>query len=224
MATAPAPVADPNVLSFELPESAGNFTVSLDMQTIPAATRLDLLKRAVTQLISGRVNVALSRVNKANEAFIKYDEALAAHTADPITVPAPALPEGERTPPVDVAAKVSEGIAALQAGKLTREKSESTSRRVARDPVDAIVTGVVQRELFAKNKAANPSYKWTDVVKEVGASGVAYLNKRIETLVAGGADRGQLEAMLDAKYIAPARIQAGVTPLTGKKSELPNIL
>lgn len=237
-APAPAPVSD-NTFSFTLPESAGSLVVSIDVAQVPGPTRLALLHAGIKGLISGRINVAIVRYNKDNAPFAAlaaHDAAVAANIADPITNQPPTTDRaalvaaiGERKAPdtVNVSAKVSEAIADLIAGKTGTRKGEGAGRaRVTKDPVDAAVTGVVVREVFAKNKALNSKYTYPMAVKEIGdaGGGTAFLKARIATLVAGGASEADLNKMLETKYLAPARAMTGTDALKGKAGELPNIL
>lgn len=226
---APAPAANTNALTFALPAEAGDFTV--DLARIPAETRLELLKNAVKTAIINRVNVANVRHGKANgafEAFDKYTAAKAAYDADPISNAnpgdAPEAPKGDRPAAIDLVALATAGAEALYSGELRKKGDGTAKTRTPKDPVDALVTQNVVRELFTKNKATDAKYTYPMAVKEVGASGTAFLKARIDTAVAAGADRAQLEKMLEARYLAPARMMAGVDGLKGKNAELPNIL
>lgn len=229
-----APVA-PSPFSFELAETlpltAEQRTVTLDRSLIPPEARSELLNEAIRTRIVNRVNVANVRFNKANEpfaAYAKYQAALAAHTADPITVPHPGppvpAPTGTAPTPVDFVAKVNEAIADLYKGDLGRRTGEPGKSRTPKDPVDKAVTSIVVKEVFDNNKASNAKYTYPDAVKTVGSSGVTYLLAKIDELVAAGQDRAKLVEFMERRYLAPARILAGVDTLKGKAGELPNIL
>lgn len=226
------PVPPTMIHAFTLPESLGSVAVSIDLAAIPAETRLELLKTAVEGTIRNRVNVAHQRHLKAAAPFAAitaYGAALAAYNADPLGVtnpgPAPEAPTGTAPAAFNGQELVDNATAALLKGELRKkgEKGEAKSK-APKDPVDQAVTGIVVKEVYKKQRELNDKYTYLQAVKEVGASGIEYLNAKIEALVAAGGDKANLDKMLEARYLSPARILAGVDTLKGKNAELPNIL
>lgn len=206
------------VAVFTLPNLEGER--SFDCATIPADTRLDLLKNAVRGYIANRVNAAQQRHQK-DEAVIAwnaYDEAV---KADPLQT-AVAKPEGERPGPADLEDAYKRAIDALTTGDIRKQSGEPKAR-TRKDPLIATVTEIVVREVFDSKKAADPKYTFLAAKKEVGTDGIAYLNAIIEAKVAQGVDRTALEKMRDTKYINPAKVMLGLTENKATK-ELPSIL
>lgn len=217
MSESPA-VAPSAIAEFEFPNLEGKRL--FDCATVPGELRLDFLKTALRQHIANRLNSVHNRYAKdeAVIAWTAYDEA---SKADPLQA-AVAKPEGERPAAPDYAAAYDRAVAALVAGTIRRQSDEPKQRK-AKDPLIATVTSVVEREVFAARKALNAKYSFLEARKEVGGDGIAYLNAMIETKVAAGSVRADLEKMRDEKYIKPAQAMLGLT--TGKAlSALPSIL
>lgn len=195
-----APTTNDATLAFELADKIGDTAVSvnIDFAQVPADTRLQLLHMKARELVNGRPHQALMKFNKARA---EYDEKC---KADPtFTGEAPAAP--------DLAAIAQAAIADLYAGKVAQRNRGGAKAKTTKDPVDAVVTQAVIRELFAKRKAENPATKYGTVVKEVGESGIAYLQNRATTLAAGDDKRlKELTSQIDKKYVAPARAMVGV--------------
>lgn len=215
LSTAPviaaAEAVDPNSLVFRIPNTETD--ISIVLGEIPADTRLDLLKKAVRDMIANRVNVANVRNNKALEPWNAYDEA---SKADPLQTAVP-KPEGER-PSVDLLAVAAKARSDLYAGELQKRGDGSGRKaREPKDPLVAAVTKAVISELFQKKKAGNPSYKIMDAQKEVGTDGVAYLKSLIDEKVAAGADRATFEKFMEDRYMKPARIMLGIDVPKGLK-------
>lgn len=87
-------------------------------------------------------------------------------------------------------------------GTLQAAAGEGKGRKT-KDPVDAIVTQAVMRDVFAKMQAKNPKAKWTDAVKKVGGSGLEYLRK----LAGDDADKVK---NLNTRYVKPAQTMLGL--------------
>lgn len=186
-----------NELSFKLNDA--DATVTLDVSRIPAATRRELLDTAIKSLVNGRPHSAKMRFEKASK---EYKEAC---DKDP-TFDGPAPVEPNYSELAEAA------ITDLYAGKVKqRNRGGEKKATEAKDPVDAVVTQAVVRELFAKRRAADKTVKYQDITKEVGASGIAYLNA-IADAKAGGdeAKRKELAKSIETKYIKPARAMVGV--------------
>lgn len=189
-----------NTLAFNLADKLGEteIGISIDRTQIPGETRLQLLDTKVREIVNGRPHQALMKFNKAKAA---YDAACA---ADPtFTGEAPTAP--------DLAAIASQAVADLYAGKIAQRNRGGAKAKTTKDPVDAVVTQAVIRELFAKRKAENPTIKYGEVVKEVGESGIGYLQARAVTLANGDEKRlKELNTQIDKKYVAPARAMVGM--------------
>lgn len=197
-ATAPA---DENTLAFNLADGpeTNPIAISVDLTKIPPAARRELLEAKVRDLINGRPHTALMRFQKeAKEYKAKCDADPTFSGTEPV---APNLSE--------IANQV---VTDLYEGKVRqRNKSGSAKQRAAKDPVDAVVTQAVIRELFAKRKAKTPGTKYQDVVKEVGESGTTYLMARAKTIAGDNAARqAELEKSIENKYLAPARKMVSV--------------
>lgn len=219
MSEAPAAAAAPatSVVEFEFPNLTGKR--SYDCALIPAETRLDFLKGAVRAYIANRLNGVHTRYEKDASviAWKAYDEAT---KADALQT-AVAKPDGER-PVADYEGQYAVAIAALTSGSIRKAGAEPKARKT-KDPLIATVTDVVVREVFASRKAADPKYTFFAAKKEVGTDGIAYLNAIIDTKVAAGAVRADLEAMRDERFVNPAKAMLGLT--TSKKaSTLPSLL
>lgn len=215
---AAAPAAADPVLAFTLPNLPGNH--SFDVSTIPADVRLDLLKGAVRSYVANRVNSTHQRHQKdpAVLAWFSYDEAV---KADPLQT-AVATPAGERPADPDLNGALSRAYADLVVGNV-RKQSDEPKARTRKDPLIALVTKAVVRDVFEARKAADPKYSYLSASKEVGTDGIAYLNQMIETKAAAGVDRTALEKMRDNKYVNPAKVMLGITENKSLK-DLPSIL
>jgi hypothetical protein len=215
-----APAATPAspIAEFEFQNIDGK--VSFDCATIPGETRLDFLKGAVRSYIANRLNGVHTRHEKDEKvvAWKAYDEA---SKADPLQSAVP-KPEGDRPAAPDYKDALTRALDDLTKGNVRKVGAEPKARKT-KDPLVAVVTDAVVREVFASKKAANAKYTYLEAKKEVGADGVEYLNRMIEAKVAGGVDRALLTKMLDEKYIGPAKAMLGITS-SKKVSELPSIL
>lgn len=196
-----APAADPNALIFRIPNTETD--INIDITKIPAEARLELLKKAIKDHVTNRVNQTNVRHKKALAPWDAYDEAVKADALQS----AVAKPTGDK-PTVDLIAPAAAARADLYEGKL-RTQTEGGKPREAKDPLIAAVTSAVVRELFEKNKVTQTGYKYTDAVKEVSGDGVAYLNARIAEKVAAGGDEKALNKFLEDRYMKPARIMLG---------------
>lgn len=213
------------VLSIELPGLPG--ARSFDCTTIPAHTRLDMLKSAVAGYIRNRVNQTSVRHGKDEKvaAWTAYDEA---QKADPMQT-AVAKPEGERPAAPDLEASYSAAIAALTSGDIRKLGTGAPKSRSTVDPLVKAVTDIVVKEVFAARKAADATYTFLKAKAEVGSDGIKYLSDMIEAKVAAAPEadqvtlRAQLEKMREAKYVGPAKIMLGMT-VSKALSELPSIL
>lgn len=87
--------------------------------------------------------------------------------------------------------------------KMRARRGEGAPAKEAKDPVDAIVTVAVCRDLFESRRRTDTSTKWFSVTNEVGNSGIAYL----EALADGNPTK--LKKMAD-KYIRPAQKMLGL--------------
>jgi hypothetical protein len=193
--------AGPANLAFTIQDSpeTNPITVEIDRAKIPAAARLDLLDRAIKSMVNNRPHVALMRYNAALKDYkAKCD-------ADPTF-------EGEAPVAPNLAELAQAAIADLYAGKLQqRNRNGNAKQKAAKDPVDAVVTQAVIREMFAKRKAETPGTKYQDVVKLVGESGVVFLQNRAKELAGGNEKRlEELNKQIESKYLAPARKMVSV--------------
>jgi hypothetical protein len=213
--TTPVAAATAIVFSF-----AGLPDTSFDCATIPSDARLDLLKSAAKDYIRNRVNATAQRYAKDESvlAWNAYDEAT---KADPLQT-AVAKPEGERPAPADLAGALARALDDLTKGEI-RRKSADPKPRAKADPLIAMVTKAVARDVYEARKASDPKYSYLLAQKEVGGDGVAYLNRMIDAKVEAGADRAPLEKMREEKYIKPARIMLGLDTNKSVK-DLPSIL
>ena len=219
-----APAAPNTVHKFTVPGLEGER--SLDVATIPVDTRFNLLFGAVAGYIKNRVNATAQRHAK-DAAVIAWGAYDAAQTNDPMQTLVP-KPEGERPAPADLEASYAAAVKALLEGEIRRQTGE-TKTRAPKDPVISLVTEQVVREVFNAGKAADPKYTFLKAKADVGADGVAYLNKTIAAKVAAAPEADQpallaaLEKMRDERYVKPAQLMAGVNVAKGAK-ELPSIL
>jgi len=217
-ATATATPVAASVLVTEYPNMTGER--SFDCATIPANVRLDFLKAHVRSYIANRLNSLTTRHQK-DAAVIAWNAYNEATKADPLqslvpkpTVPLPAMPDYDEA--------YGRAVADLVAGKV-RQVSDEPKQRKTKDPLTAVVTDAVIREVYESRKAADPKYTFINARAEVGVDGIAYLNKLIDAKVAQGADRGELEKMRETRYVGPAKMMLGIT--TSKATAaLPSIL
>ena len=214
---ATAPEANPNLFTFDIPYTDPKTQIGIDLSTIPAEVRMDLLKGAVRSYIVNSVNQANQRAAKANAAFDAYDKAMA---VDALQTAVP-KPQGERVV-ADLTGVAAAARERLYKGEVRKQGGSKGRTRTVRDPLVAAITPIVVREHFEKTKAANPNYKYSDAMRDIGGDGLAYLKSRIETLVAGGQDRATLEKFLDEKYIKPAQMLIGTK--TNKATEGQSLL
>lgn len=190
---------DLNALSFTLPETIDNtITVELDLSALPEASRARLLSTAARQYIMNRVNTAAVRYRKEKDAYDAEIAKDATFTGDKPEVP-------------DYAALAGAAKSDMMTGEM-RDRGDGTGgKRAPKDPLDAVVTTAVVRELFGKRKLANPATKYIDITKEVGASGIAFLNARADKAAAGDdARRAVLTKKIETEYLAPARKLLGL--------------
>lgn len=189
------------MFTFAVPNT-DNVQVGIDIAEVPAEIRTKMLQGAVKTYILGRANVANVRYNKLKA---EYDKARADD------------PTGDHKAPEapDLIALVSAAKTDLLAGTIRERGTGEGKTRQPKDPLDKAVTGVVVTALFAARKAADPKYSYLTAVKEVGASGIAFLKAQIDAKVENGADRAELEKSMETRYMAPARKMVGVDK-TGK--------
>jgi hypothetical protein len=225
-APAAAEAVDSPVLEFEISNVEGKHT--LDCTTIPAPSRLHLLKSAARSYIANRVNAAFQRHQKDEKvkAWAAYDAAVKNDSLQTL-VPVPTF---ERPTAPDLLKTMNEAVADLVAGNI-RQSTGEPKKREAKDPLIAHVTKAVVREVFEARKAADPKYKYLTAQTEVGSDGIAYLNRMIDTKAAaaeaaaagtGAGLRSQLEKMRDERYVTPAKIMLGMVDT--KTKGLPSIL
>lgn len=210
--------APSNILVAEYPGLPGQ--QSFDCATIPAAARLDFLKGAVQRYIANRLNSHMTR-HKANELVQAWDRYDAANKADPLQTVVP-KPEQERPAAPDLAAAYAEAVKALTEGKIRRQTGEKKERARV-DPLVKLITDTVVREFYENKRASDPKYTYPMAKKEIGTDGLAYLNARIDALVAEGHNRADLEKRRDTQYVRPAEMMLGRTETKATK-ELPSIL
>lgn len=217
-AATPAPAPTATHMSYK--HKAIDTPYTVDISAVPSDLRMVLLQKQIASVIGNRVTTAEAATKKVNEVFEQYAAAIAADPLQSVI----AKPEGE--PKVtDYAGIISGAIADLYAGTAGR-RVEGTGERKSRevkDPLIAQITRAVVSDVHKKNKAANPSYKWTEAAKEVGADGLAYLKGKIEEQIAAGTDRKAMEDFLENRYVKPARVMLGLdTP--GKLKDAVGIL
>jgi hypothetical protein len=211
---APAPTLNP-VFTFELPHLTGER--SLDVTSIPQAARMDLLQGAARTYLANRVNIAHQRYIKDDKvaAWTAYDEAV---KTDPFTT----KPEGERPAAPDLEAVYAKALSDLQSGNIKRQ-GDGGKTRERKDPLLALITKTVVKDVYETTKGANPKYTYLNAQKDVGPDGLAYLNKLIDAKVAQGVDRAALEKMREEKYVNPSKLLLGMTE-NKKLKDLPSIL
>lgn len=217
-ATPAAAAENANTLQFAIPGIEPETQISIDLSLIPADTRMDFLKSAVRAYIVNPVNQVNVRHNKELGPWNDYDEAT---KADPLQT-AVAKPEGER-PGLPTEKLIDAAKAArerLYKGEVRKQGDGSKSKPKA-DPLDAMVTRAVVSELFDKNKATTPGYKYTDATSEVAKAGggIKYLDAKIAEKVAQGAEEAALLKFKENRYINPAKLMLGQRDTAGTKDQ-----
>lgn len=212
---APAPALE-NPFNF----TAGDVDVEIDLARIPSHTVQDLLRSAVQSYVANRISTAESVAKKKNGPFDQYDAAV---KNDPLQTLV-ARPDGERTE-VDRETVAFNALTALYEGKFTRRDGSAPKKAKERkDPVIAHVTRAVINEVFQKNVALDPSYKYPLAAKEVGTDGVAYLRAKIAERVAAGADPKVMADFLENQYLKPARIMLGLEPAAPRFKDVAGLI
>ncbi len=215
----PAPTS--NVVEFEFAQFADGTKHSFDLSTVPAAVRFDFLTQAVRTYCANRLNSANTRHEK-DEAVIAwnaYDEAV---KADALQSAVP-MPTVERAAAPDFADVLKRAFEDLAAGNVRKQGTGEKKARATKDPLVVLVTEAVAREVWNTKKVEDPKYSYLKAKAEVGADGVAYLNKLIDAKVEAGANRADLEKMLAARYINPAKLMLNQSN-SKAMSDLPSIL
>lgn len=159
---------------FKLPQD-DDVEVLIDTETLPDAVKARLLVKAAKDYVLNSTSSAFQRWKKEGS-------------------------KGEDTP--DYAAVAKDAKARLVDDKMRATPGEGTGK-TAKDPLDAVVTVAVVRDLFQSRKAKDPKVTYISITKEVGSSGVAYLTKL------AGDDKAKL-AKIEAKYLKPARQMLGI--------------
>jgi hypothetical protein len=218
----PAPLSTVATFKFEHLDGERSF----DCAEIPGTVRLDFLFGAVRTYIANRLNGMRTRHEKDPKviAWKAYDEAT---KADPLQSAVP-KPEGERPGEPDYEDAFNRAVNDLKAGNIRRQSDEPKPRKT-KDPLVAVVTDAVVRDVYTSKRAEDAKYSYLSAKKEVGTDGVAYLKSMIETRVAAVADaekaalRAALEKQLETRYIGPAKVMLGMnTPKAA--TGLPSIL
>jgi hypothetical protein len=214
------PTTDTPATEFSFKIQGTEATMVIDLNAIPIDWKRKAVENMAKTAITNRVNQAQVKFNKANEPFAKYDAALAAFTADPVTNANPGeAPTGERPTSPDLIAIASKAKADLLAGKLgERQKGDKPARKTV-DPVEAAITTTVVRAVYDARRANNPQLKYPEVLAEVNKAGGgrAYLLAQIEAKVAAAPEaekaevRKASEKRLQDQYVGPAEVMAGRT-------------
>jgi hypothetical protein len=210
--------APSTVIELELTNVEGKH--SFDCASIPAEVRLQLLMTATKAHIANRVNAAHQRYLKDAKviAWNAYEEAC---KADPLQSVV-AKPTEDKPAAPDYLAIMQKAMEDLRNGELRKQGTGEKKPRERKDPLIQMVTRAVVNDVY-ESKKGEAGYTYFKAQKEVGKDGVEYLNARIDTLVAAGADRAALEKMRDEKYIKPASLMLGITENKATKG-LPNLL
>ena len=171
-------------LTFKL-AADDSVTVNIDTDMIHADTIERLVNRAATAYVNNRVASAKSN----------YERAVKAYEADPTTT--------EPTAP-DYAAVAGEAKADLMNNTM-RTRGDGSKPKATKDPLDAVVTTVVCKDLFKARHAKDRTIKFGTITKEVSEAGggIAYLR------AIAGDDTDKLKK-IESKYLAPARKMLGV--------------
>ena len=206
LATVTATPVAASVLTTEYPNMPGER--SFDCASIPAAVRLDFLKSHVRNYIANRLNSLTTRYQK-DALVIAWNAYNEATKADPLQSIVP-KPTADLPPMPDYNEAYTRAVADLVAGKV-RQVSDEPKQRKTKDPLTAVVTDAVIREVYASRRASDPKYTFIHARAEVGVDGIAYLNKLIDDKAAQGADRVELEKTRDTRYINPAKQILGLT-------------
>lgn len=226
MATAPVLEATPTLeaatLEVERPATWFEFEIDdydkpigLDLNAVPQEVRMRLLKNATRSYITNRLSTAAAKTKKENAGFDSYDAAM---KNDPLQTLVP-KPDGTRAL-TDYTGCIEAAIKALYSGELGRRGTGDTKPKVLRDPLITQITRSVVAEVYEKERAKNPQYKYPTAQKEVGQDGLAYLKEKIAAKVAAGADEAAMNKYLETRYINPARIMLGLdTPKTLKDAD-----
>lgn len=218
-AAAAAPEAPSTIVEAEYPGFDGK--VSFDCSTIATSARLDLLKDATARYIRNRLNQVQVRYNKDDKviAWANFDKAC---EVDPLQSAVP-KPDFERPAAPDYQAAFEAAATALREGKIRKQGTGERKERQRVDPLVKLVTDTVVREWYETRRTTDPKYTYPAAKKEVGSDGIAFLNARIEAMVAAGGNRADLEKMRDTKYVNPAKLMLGQTETKATK-ELPSLL
>lgn len=202
------PAAD-TLFKFNLPGVEPE--IGVDKAKLPAKTNDYLIETAARTYIANAANGASQKYKKADAPWIAYEEAVA---KDPLQT-AVAKPEGDRPTAPNLIEVVKAARDRLYSGEM-RIAGESGKEPTTKDPLDKQVTSVVQREVFDKRRKTDPKFSWPQVVKEVGASGIAYLKAAIAEKVSAAPEgerdgiQKALDKYLEEKYLKPARIMLGM--------------
>lgn len=201
---APAPAADPNTFTFRIPNTETD--IGVNIASIPAEVRMDLLKTGIRNYINNSVNQANMRTQKANAPFDAYDNAV---KADALQT-AVAKPAGERAT-ADLLKVAGDARERLYKGEVRKQGEGSGTRRETVDPLTKLVTEAVTRELHEKDKASGGKRKYLEIAAEVSKAGggVKYLEAKIAEKVAAGTDEATLRKFMDERYIKPAQMMLG---------------
>jgi len=217
------PVASPpvpaSVLETEYPNLPGKR--AFDCARIPAEVRLDFLKGAVRIYIANRLN-SLNTRHQKDPLVIAWANFKAANAADPLQTVVHKPEEDEPAEPNYIEA-YERAIKDLSEGKVRRQSDEPKAPKKARDPLTAVITDAVIREVYESKRVSDPKYTYILARAEVGADGVAYLDKLIAAKVAEGADEAALQKMKETRYVGPAKMMLGITP-SKAMAGLPSIL
>lgn len=207
--TEAATTENANLHTFEIPYT-DNTAMQIELDKIPPATRLELLKTQVSNYVRNSVNQANVRHTKAMEPWEAYNKACA---VDPAQTAVP-KPEGDM-PTVDLVEVAKAARERLYEGNVRKNGERKSKPKV--DPLTKLVTDAVVRELFDKKRETVKGYKFTDAVKEVGGNGIEYLDKMIAERVAAGADQAELIKFKESRYIQPAKLMLGQRDTAGTK-------
>jgi hypothetical protein len=219
LAVTPAAPAPNTVLETEYPNLPGKRT--MDCTVIPADVRLDFLKGAVRAYIANRLNSLQTRYQK-DPNVVAWNAFKEASKADPLqtVVPRPNVSEPEIP---NFAEAYERAVKDLTEGKVRRQSDEPKAPKKTRDPLTAVITDAVIREVYDARKATDNKYTYIMARAEVGPDGLAYLDKMIAIKVAAGADEAQLQKMKETRYVQPCKMMLGLT-VNKAAQGLPSIL
>lgn len=197
--------------------------IEMDLSRVSDDVRDYLFKNAIKAYVQNRTSTAYSAADKANadNGWSAYDSAVA---KDPLQTAVPQPTEAKVE--VDFYGVIRQAIMALYENTIGKRDGTGTKKKPERkDPLVSAVTRTVIQEVFEKNYALDNNYKFPMASKEVGTDGIAYLRAKMAANVASGAATAeQMEYVLEAKYLKPARIMLGLENLTGKGKDAPGIL